>query len=111
MPFFPNNDGSALHLDWIEDAPEITRRLERKETYYGTLAGAVLYGNVQATAFDQPLKAVDVYDGTEALSSVFHKKPLPAPIGKQSQYRIVVLDGQFYHPPISPPANAVDCVK
>ena len=102
MPFFSNGDGSATHLDWVLDRSEILRRLENKETYFGTLAGAVLYGGVQATAFDKPLRAVKVYHGTEAMAAVFAHRPLPEPVGLKSEYRVVVLDGQFYHPPLHP---------
>jgi hypothetical protein len=104
MPFFPHGDGSAQYLDWIDDKDEITRRIKNKETYFGTLAGAVLYGGVEATAFDQPIEAVEVYNGTEALEAIFARQPLPKPVGLQSEYRIVVLDGRFHHPPISPPS-------
>lgn len=66
----------------------------------GTLAGAVLYGGVSATAFDRELRAEPVYDGAQALEAGL--RSLPEPIGVVSDYRVVVFDGELRHPPLHP---------
>jgi hypothetical protein len=101
MPFYPTGDGSCIVLDWKRDKAEITARNARGEAWFPTLGGAILYGGVQATAFDQPLKAEPVYNAQEALSRPLGT-PLPDPVGVVSSYRVCVFNGELVHPPASP---------
>lgn len=61
---------------------------------------AVLYHGVQASVFARPLQSLDVYDGTEALNAGSVKDL--EPVGKRSDYRIAIMDGEVQIPPIWP---------
>lgn len=102
MPFFVTPSGQAEELDWTIDAREIDCRIAAGETCYATLGGAVLHGGVQATAFDRALRAVDLFDGKEALAAGSTAGLVP--VGQRSDYRVAVHEGCLHHPPLWPSA-------
>lgn len=101
MPYFVMPDGTCTELDWTADKAEISARSAAGETYYGTLAGAVLHGGVKASAFDRAVKSEPLYNALEALRRPVGA-PLPSPVGHCASYRVIVLEGQFHHPGLAP---------
>jgi len=96
MAFFVDN-GAAVWVDW--DTPEHKARMKLGQSYYGTLAGCALYEGVEVTAFDKAVKAEPVYNGFEALATY---PKLPDPVGVEASYRVVVMNGKHFHPPLHP---------
>lgn len=103
MPFFLHPDGNCFYLDWVKDRKEISDRIEKGDRYFGTLGGAILHGGVEATSFDQPIKAEPVYDTAAALARPAGA-PLGKPVGTRAHYRIDVHQGRLHHPPLWPSA-------
>lgn len=94
MAFFVE-DGAAVWIEW--DSPEHKERVKLGMKYFSTLGGCALHGGVEVTVFDKPIKAEPVYNGFEAMAMYPN---LPEPTGVEAQYKIVVFDGEFFHPPV-----------
>lgn len=73
---------------------------------YHSLGNAAVQGGFKVSVFAHRLRAVPVYDGAEALDAQFKKRPYPDPIGRKSEYRVAILDGEIQHPPLWPSSIA-----
>lgn len=101
MPWIVNDDLTATEVGYVNGGLALDLKPgDEHKPWFGSLAGAVLHGGVQATAFDKALRAEPVYDGVKALAAGLGA--LPEPIGVVSDYRVVVLDGELQHPPLHP---------
>lgn len=114
-PWVPEGFEPAAYTVWVPDPdmPGMAMLVTREDsikaleaqgiTYYGTVAGCVLYAGVQACAFDHPLRSEDVYSGAEALANGFSLKGLQ-PVGRRASYKIVAMPGDaaVRHPPQHP---------
>ena len=114
-PWVPEGFEPAASMVWVPDPdmPGMAMLVTRKEsiealekqgtTYYGTVAGCVLYAGVQACAFDKPVRAEDVYSGAEILANDFSLKGL-RPVGRRASYKVVAMPGDktVRHPPQHP---------
>lgn len=89
-----NEDGSVTAVP-MDAAPAARRR-------YHSLGDAAMNGGVAVSVFDHPIKAVDVYDGVEALDAGLSGLKDLTPIGKRAEYRVAILDGRIVHPPAWP---------
>ena len=88
-------DGMAEAIPGYGDAASSLKAAG--ETVFPTLAGAILYGGVQASAFRHPIKAEPVYNGMEALNAGTVKGLTP--VGVQASYKVEAIPGQLLHPP------------
>lgn len=95
MPFFLNDDGTAIYLDWHKDEEEVDRRLDALEVCYPTLTGACLYGGVQASAFDQVFRKVELFDGSE-----WNKTGKLVSVGWAPDYKITFFKGEAFFNPL-----------
>lgn len=96
LPYFDLHPGGM-----VEAVPHDARRTPHARIE--SLERAALFFDVQVTAFRRPVKAVDLYNGSDALR--FGIAGLE-PVGQRSEYRITVMDGKLHHPPIWPPEAA-----
>lgn len=92
LPYFDLHPGGM-----VEAVPHDARRTPHARIE--SLARAALFFDVQVTAFDRPVKAVHLYNGSDALR--FGIAGLN-PVGLMSEYRITVMDGKLHHPPLWP---------
>ena len=88
------DDGMVTSLP-LDAAPTSHRR-------FHSLGDAAMNGGIAVSVFDHPLKAVDVYNGTEALAAGPSGLKDLKPVGRIAEYRIAIMDGRIVHPPAWP---------
>ena len=78
-----NGQAAALLTRQEEEAAE-----SAKQPLFGSLAGCVAYGGVQATAFEKPVSVEPVWNGEEVLNNGFKTQGL-VPCGFRSSMMIL----------------------
>ena len=97
-PLWVVEDGAAKAIPHTKTVYEDAKKAGI--TLYSTLAGAIIYGGVQAHAFRHPVKSVPVYNGEDALR--LGSVTTLTPVGMRAEYRIVATPDGLVHPPKHP---------
>lgn len=98
---------SGLFLAWEDSGDGAVKSIPMDAAATGrrrfhSLGDAAMNGGVAISVFDKPIKAIDVYNGTDALRVGASGLKNLIPVGKVSQYKVAILDGKIVHPPAWP---------